>query len=213
MQVSLRSLSPDFTVCTQRMYGPILTFVTLAIIGTQLFRYIRNSPNLPEVLGLFALMFTASALWAVLVFLPELEIIIFKDRLGENAFQLIRESKQRTECDAFLAELIARIETPGRVLKTDDDQISLKARVLPNGECSVAGWYWKAAIIFSVCAIGLPWVPQLDDFLLGFLTPLVFACSTAGICFGILSYNSRESMRYVAIPAAIFSLVPWIFYT
>ena len=213
-RVLLRSLDPDFDYEIRRYLVPFVASMALVLIMAVLMRFILSTDYFPHVLAIWPGYGLGIALFGGLIWWPKFAFFVFSDQWGKPAVRLTCEGKQRGECEAFVAELVAAIENPGLMLSPDPDVEEFEVEAIGETKTEPkSNWRWLVSILMGSLAVGLPWLNWLMDVLgvLGFM--MVFTFSVLGAVCGIWSFLYKEDMRYMAIYGVLLSLIPPFFYS
>lgn len=211
---NLRSLDPAYAIQRVRLYRVLYFALAGVILCASCLWFAVHSNWVPEgarlllsyAPGLGLLSFLALAV----IYTPKIEVLTFKNHWGKTEFSVFREQKQLTECDAFIAKLLAGI---ARVQKRGVEGIQYPERFdrlegIPPGVAIKA----KLSIAFGAAATLLPWVPQLssspDGLFIG-----VFGFSVGALLLAFLTMSNREHGRWWSLIGVVLGLIPVFLYT
>lgn len=208
----LRTISPRFS--RRAVFLPSLVFVPLLFSGVSfaLVWLVGQAASVISSLvpAIYPALFGGIFLVRAIRGIPPVEFYAFRDHWHREIFHIVREKPQAAECDAFVKELVLRIEAASgdlpaeqaaAVLAGAGPYASSNAIAPPSREDR-----WLSAILAGGLAAGLPVLPAIRTHEFGFF--LVFLLSLAGLAFAVFSFQAKERFRWCAILGAIAALVP-----
>jgi hypothetical protein len=207
---ALRTLSPDYTRGTKRF--PQLFFIPglVLIVGLALVIFILGQDTVPHNFVIYPAMYVAAGAFGLVRAIPRTEYFQFYDHWKKPTFFMVREKAQARECDDYVRLLLEEIDRANRgekVVRTKAAPISTV--FLPNpGDSYFAGEIrWQISLVFGSLSVGVPLIPKLSEYLEDLLFFQVFGCSFAGLVCAVLSYQSKERFRHIALVGAVLSLL------
>lgn len=136
-----------------------------------------------------------------------LEFFEFSDRRGNPAFRVVREPEQREECEAFVRDLLHRIET------ADAGPEVVRGAAEPDfgdGVDPPAEWRWQAAIAAGALTLGFPLValavPALEPMV--FFVVLGSAAGSGSAAW--FAFAAQERRRWWALAGVALAAVPFV---
>jgi hypothetical protein len=221
----LRTISADYTLAARRVH---FLYVVPLVFGAVCFFMIRAMLNhpLPEgvnTLIIYPMMFLGAAAVAVLRGLPRIELFVFYDHWRKPLFYFVRETSQRAECDAFIQELLSRIEQSD--CEPDPPTAETAAPALPDrpsavvmprdASINVFGASQPRWIISVICGIIAFEFSQFanqitDDPAVYFL--VIMPTVGGALVFGVLSILAKEQKRFLSLAGMLLGIAgPLIF--
>lgn len=208
VRVPLRSISSDYVREARRL--PWLFRVPLVIaLASFLFAYLaRFRWGWPEMVAMYpASAFGIGCLAFALQHARRVELFVFRDHWERHLFSVIREREQGGECDAFVRELLDRlesVETGRRLTDTADSShdTSGAPAAANRSMLSIAAGAFSAL----VPPITEPFLPS------PFTLALVIAASTGGFIWAFHAFAAKEPNRYWSLAGVGLSIVPIVFY-
>ncbi len=210
----LRSLDPIYTTQRIRLYRVLYVALAGVILCASGLWFAVHADWVPE--GARPLLSYCPSLGLILFlvlaarYTPKLDVLTFKNHWGRTEFSLFREQKQRAECDAFIAELLAQI---ARVQESGFEGIpSAEQSERSSGLAAEVTTKAKLSIAFGATATLLPWIPRLpvspDALFMG-----VFGFSVGALLLASLAISNREPGRWWSLIGVVLGLVPVLLYT
>jgi hypothetical protein len=218
LKFPLRSISPDYDLKAVRI--PALIWLPLLFSGGcfRLFYVLVDRDWWPEYFALYPLMFAFIFGWAAFQGVARLEHFVFSSHTKMPLFSIYRERAQQAECDAFVRELLDRIErvtlglAPAEVIAPPVSAVRLPSDEDDAPEVRSAGNRWIVALAAGLLSAVYPvYMYDLPGRLFYSIEVVVLA-STAGLVATYLSFAAKERMKYWALAGAALCLVPLIFY-
>lgn len=218
-RVDLRSLTSNYEARAVRLYSWLVICLAgcllCAVVMWGLWRQTTVPRDALLIFGTWAAMSFGVCLLGAIRATPRLFFYVFSNQWGNPALNLIRESRQAAECDAFVAELVAHIELAQsgldqaarvRLLSELDTIVDESLGQAPDAD------KWKLSIGLGVLAVGLPAFPGLVEYSAGLLFPLIFLFCVGGMGFSYYSFLRKEPQRWWSLLGGALSLIPPIFY-
>lgn len=212
-KIPIRSIATDYHAVAHRSTRLIVLFLILAGVCIFLARLAFTQSVLPTIVGIYPTMFAVGFAAGALAFARRLEGYQFTDRWQRPLFVILREHDQIEECDAFVRELLDRIERQDAGLPLgngrEPPQRAASAVRVGTGEGEEApAAQWKRAIIAGVVAAGYPLaffrMPELAEFSL----PVFIVASTAALMTSGLSFVRNEPRKYWSLLGLALCAIP-----
>lgn len=217
--IPLRSISPDYELSSRSLIRGVIIWGAAAAICFALFFLVLFRWQLPGAVAHYPAYGGVFCLLLALQFLPRLEYFTFTDHWHRELFSILREKTQADECDAFVCDLLDRIEliggdaSAGRSETAPPKRNFVSAVKVPgDAEPRRKDSRWRLSMAMGLISLTFPiaalWLSHLDPFTL----PVVVASSTIGICAGILSLKDREPRCFWSAVGILLCLIPLFFY-
>lgn len=216
--IPLRSLSADYTVSAVRVPALIWWPLVLAAGCFGLFHLIIDYDIVPVLIGTYPIMFALVFVWAALKGIARVEYFTFTDQWKKPLFSILRERGQEQDCDAFVTELLERLERldnglaaePAASVAAPVSSVRLSSDDDTQRETRRENrWIWAmaAGVVSTAFPIAVFHEPDLNVFSL----PVVVVASTGGLIAGVLSFTEKERRKYWAIVGIALCIVPVLF--
>jgi hypothetical protein len=213
-----RMISPDYTLAAKRvhfLYVVPLMFgaVSLFLIGVMLHHPLPASLN---SLIIYPVIFTGLAVVGALRGFRRIEFFVFYDHWRKPLFYFVREIGQQTECDAFIQELLSRIEQSDREPDASGAETPPapperpSALVMPRDESiNVFGPSQPRWLISVVCGLAAFEFSQFaaritDDPAIYFL--VIMTTLVGALLFGALSFLAKERKRFFSLAGIVLGI-------
>lgn len=202
----LRTISPDYAVGGLKFNAGVVVMLLAAVGFAALTLFLFRLEDPWSSLSLYSAMFAVFAIVGGIRLIPRLDFLIFADHWKRPLFSIARERGQSEECDAFVAELLNRIERtqlePGHPDKSRDEPVAEGIDAKPE-------WLWKMAIICGGVTLGFPLAAHSIKELSIAILMIVLAGSTGALGATLYSYSRKERRRHwclvgVALAGATF---------
>lgn len=212
---ALRSLSPDYEIRAVRVHWLYLWPAFVALVAGVIIYLMLSVPFPFRSLVIYPGIFLAVGVAGFVHGLKRVEFFLFSDHWKRPVVQVLREPGETKACDAFVTELIYRIEQSNAglpILVTPEDSASPRSAVrlplLPeDSRPAAAGNCWLLAIVCGFLGAAPLAVPPLADRGGEGLLLLMFLLIVAALVYAALSYAQRERHRHRALIGAILALV------
>lgn len=219
-ELDLSRLDPDYQPGIARNYTALIIFLVLAALcGTLTWAGMRQS-LIPQGAAIYVLQWPAIAfvvfLSAAIKWSRRIEYYRFSNRSGHSVLVIIREREQAAECAAFITTLVAQIEIAQSDVSPEERSKRLRALGADRSysPAETPGIVlWQMSITCGVLAAGVPWLPNIHNYLGGLLIPLVILLSTGGAALSVFSFLGKEGRRWWSIIGLVLALIPPVFYT
>jgi hypothetical protein len=207
-KLPIRSISSDYEVRGARhLRGVILLLLPVALCIAA-YRFLLHHPEWPDFLLQYPMYVGATYALAAIKLYPRFEWFVFKNHFGRPVFTVLREPRQRAECEAFIHALLDRIEQAEEGAAAEPAMADLAAAAEPGAIPK-----WKMAIAFALFSFVVPPVWYLlgerSDIIV--LLPGVFG-SGGAIVTAIMSWAEKEHRRRWALVAGLAALIPIFLY-
>lgn len=205
--ISLSSIDPDYELVARRFDTLIVTplIITGACFG--LIRLILWQDLVPHLVALSPAMLAILLIGIAVYNTRRLEYFTFRDQWKRPRFSILRERKQAEECDAFVRELLDRVEQIEQEQSANDPH---QSDTQNSDRSQLIEVRWKQAIAAGVVAIGFPLLAQYIPELSQLSIPVVIAADTCGFIAGVSAFMRKEDKRYWALIGVTLCLVPLV---
>jgi hypothetical protein len=218
LRFPLRSISADYDLQASRFPRVIALHLVLALVCFDATYRLLMAGTWPQILAMYSGIFGLMFLLAGLRFVRRVEYFIFRDHWKHPLFSILREREQTDECDAFVRELLDRIERAESGLPPDQSPSEppkpVSAVRLPADDAHdpPLNHRWLLSLIAGVVSTVFP--IATEPFVASpTALAVVIIFSTGGILAGWLSFAAKEPKRYWSLAGVLLSLVPIAFYT
>ena len=207
---TLRTLSPDYTRGTKRFSQLFFIPGLTLIVGLALMAFIFGQETFPHNFVIYPAMYVAVGAYGLVRAIPRTEYFQFYDHWKKPTFFMVREKAQAYECDDYVRLLLDAIDRANRgekVVQTKAAPISTVFLPIPGDSYFAGEIRWQISLVLGSLSVGVPLIPKLGEYLGDLLFFQVFGCSFAGLVCAVLSYQSTERFRHIALAGAVLSLL------
>ncbi len=211
-RIPIKTLSRDYDRIARRMPQLFVIPLVLCIPCFWVIDYILGQKEVPHEFAIYPGLFMLALVVAAMRGVPRIDRFQFYDYWKKPIFHIIREKKQGEECDAFVRELLERIECGENGRSISDHKTELEGVSDGLFQVQVGEHRWKASVLLGVFSAGLPWFDQLARLIGNLQFMLVFGSTVGGLVFCVLSFQSKERLRYLSVFGAALSLIAPLIY-
>jgi hypothetical protein len=214
-RIMLRTVNDDYERIARYFRSLVVVPLVLSGFCFWIVYVILGQDRLPHEFGLYPGIFALSFLLAAIKGVPKVDTFQFYNHWERPIFYIVRERNQAEECDAFVGELLHRIECAEKgVQLRGEEQANSYAQLTPGslGLLLVGEYRWKTSIVLGALSAGLPWLTQITHRFDDYLFMLIFGATVGGVSFCVLSIQSKERFRFLSLAGAALALIAPLFY-
>jgi hypothetical protein len=218
---SLKSISTDYQVIAHRYWFLILVPFVMAAACIGLSYAILSQDAIPHGPVFHVGIFLAAFIIATFRGVPRVEHIVFLDHWKKPLFYIVREAAQAEACNAFVDDLIDRIEEiETGIPRTASPPVTLRGSIsvrygqtVASSQMQVRSYhYWILAICSGALSAGYPIAAETVAALKQGMFPVVILGTFGGLLFGVFSFVAKERMRVLSLAGVALALVAPLFY-
>jgi hypothetical protein len=208
-EIPLRMISSNYEVDARRYFVLIIVPLLFAIGCITIFCLLLRQEAWPQMFAMYPAMFTVMFVWIALKHVPRVEYFTFTDHWKKPLFSIVRERAQSNECEAFIRELLERIERTEKGLSPVE---SPNTPVVDEDYDQPREQRWLLSILAGGVATGFPLISQVLPEVAALTLAVVLAATTCGLIAGVQSFIRKERMKYGALLGIALSVLPFVIY-
>lgn len=194
----LRLISSDYTVKTVQHHVAVAISLALVACCAGGLVYVFKHDSIPPIFGYFPAYGLVIFLIVALKLTPRFVVLEFADHRAKPLFSILREKEQANECDAFLRDLLDRIERAGSA----DGPI--QTAPLPEPETAddidaAPEWRWQVALVAGAFACLAPIVAHLVPGMSLFKIPTFLLGAVVACTATLYSFIENERKKFWSV--------------
>ena len=209
-RIPISTISSEYEVRGPRALRTVTLLLVPVALCVIAYRWLLHHPELPDFLLHYPVYVGAIFALAALRFFPRFEVFVFKNHFHRPVFTIMREPGQRAECEAFIHDLLDRIEhsetgaAPTVPALSDEEIAKADDQDIPR---------WKLALGLSLVSAIVPpivnwlWPDWNDASIL-----LIMVCSGGAFVAALYSFAQKEAHKRWSLLAVAIAIVPIAFY-